>query len=332
MPVSPATGAPAVVELGDEVAHALARGDAVVALESTIISHGLPRPRNHELALALEGIVRDQGACPATIAVIDGTPKAGLNSGELERVAFEGGFRKLGLRDLALAMASSSSGATTVSATAYLAAKAGIRVFATGGLGGVHRGWTESWDESADLEALARTKVTVVCSGAKSVLDVPATLQRLETLNVPVLGFRCREFPGFYLHSSGERLDWWVEEADQVATVMSRQDKLGVTTALVLANPVPLEAQLDPELHDRVLTQALEAARADGVGGQALTPYLLARMFEGTAGASLEANVTAVKGNAALASRVATAWADGRAKDVADGRAKGVPALGSAVP
>lgn len=309
MPSMSANGARSAVQLGDEVATALSEGAAVVALESTIIAHGVPRPRNQELAHELEDIVRQHGACPATIAVIDGVPKAGLDSSELDRIAKDSDFRKFGLRDLALAMAGHANGATTVSATAYVAARAGIRVFATGGVGGVHRGWAESWDESADLEALARTKVTVVCSGAKSILDVPATLQRLETLNVPIVGYRCREFPGFYLHSSHQPLDWWVEGPDEVAAIMLRQDDLGVSAALVVANPVPIEAQLDPDLHDKVLGAALDAAQREGVSGQELTPYLLARMVEGTSGASLEANLVAVKGNAALAAQVSMAWA-----------------------
>ncbi|WP_084960408.1 pseudouridine-5'-phosphate glycosidase [Thermoactinospora rubra] len=294
----------------DEVAAALSAGGPVVALESTIISHGLPRPRNLEVARELEEIVRSAGAVPATIAVLDGVARAGLTDAELERVAMEDGLRKLGQRDLPVAAALKASGATTVSATSFLAARAGIRIFATGGLGGVHRGWTEDQDESADLDTLARTRLTVVCAGVKSILDVPATLQRLETRGVTVVGYRTDRFPGFYLHSSGQPVDWRIETPEEAAAIMRGQDALGgPQTALVVANPVPAEQQLDPELHDRVLAEALAAAERDGVTGQAITPFLLGYLVEATGGASLEANLAAVRGNAALAARIAVAWA-----------------------
>ncbi len=303
-----AVAAPA---LSDEVADALARRAPVVALESTIIAHGLPRPRNLQVARELEQIVRDAGAVPATVAVLDGVPRVGLDKDQVERVAQDPSLRKLGFRDLAPALATGASGATTVSGTAFLAARAGIRVFGTGGLGGVHRGWTEVQDESADLSLLARTRITVVCAGVKSILDVPATLQRLETLGVGVLGYGTDRFPGFYLTDSGEPVDWTVRAPDEVAAVMAAQDALGGhESALIVANPVAPERQLDPELHDRVLAQALAAADREGVTGQAITPFLLAYLTEHTDGASLEANLAAVRGNVALAGAIAASWAE----------------------
>ncbi|MFC0863364.1 pseudouridine-5'-phosphate glycosidase [Sphaerimonospora cavernae] len=297
------------MRVSDEVAGALADGRPVVALESTIISHGLPQPRNLQVALELEGIVREAGSVPATIAVLDGVPHVGLDKTGLERIATEPGLRKLGFRDLAPAAALGLSGATTVSGTSFLAARAGIRVFATGGLGGVHRGWTAVQDESADLDMLSRTRITIVCAGVKSILDVPATLQRLETRQVTVVGYRTDHFPGFYLHSSGEPVDWRVETPAETAGIMRAQDALdGPETALIVANPVPVELQLDPSLHDRVLSEALRAADERGVTGQAITPFLLEYLVEGTGGASLEANLSAVRGNTRLAAEIAASW------------------------
>ncbi|MGC0314130.1 pseudouridine-5'-phosphate glycosidase [Kitasatospora acidiphila] len=301
---------PTTFQYSAEVRDALDRGAPVVALESTIIAHGLPRPRNLAVAGELEELVRAHGAVPATIAVLDGTVRIGLDAGGLDRVANQEGLRKFGFRDLAPALATGASGATTVSGTAFLAARAGIRVFATGGLGGVHRDWISTQDESADLGLLARTRITVVCAGVKSILDVPATLQRLETLGVGVIGFGAEEFPGFYLSSSGNPVDWTLHEPAQVAAAMRAQDALGgPESALVVANPVPREEQLDPLLHDRVLADGLAAADREGVTGQAVTPFLLAYLTEHTKGASLEANLAAVRGNVRLAARIAAAWA-----------------------
>ncbi|OPG03395.1 pseudouridine-5'-phosphate glycosidase [Microbispora sp. GKU 823] len=300
------------MRVSDEVAEALATGRPVVALESTIISHGLPQPRNLQVALELEDLVRQAGAVPATVAVLDGVPRVGLDKDGLERIATEPGLRKLGFRDLAPAAALGLSGATTVSGTSFLAARAGVRVFATGGLGGVHRGWTTVQDESADIDTLSRTRITVVCAGVKSILDVPATLQRLETKQVTVVGYRTDEFPGFYLHSSGEPVDWRVETPQEAAGIMRAQDTLGgLDTALIVANPVPADLQLDPDLHDRVLAEGLRAAEERGVTGQAITPFLLEYLVEGTGGASLEANLAAVRGNTRLAGEIAAAWAAG---------------------
>ncbi|MEV6739809.1 pseudouridine-5'-phosphate glycosidase [Streptomyces sp. NPDC051104] len=296
--------------VSEEVREALAARRPVVALESTIIAHGLPRPRNLQVALELEDVVRQEGAVPATIAVLDGRPHVGLGKDQVERVANEDGIRKLGHRDLPLAVAAGVSGATTVSATALLASLAGVRVFATGGLGGVHREWTVTQDESADLGLLARTRITVVCAGVKSILDVPATLQRLETLGVAVAGYRTDRFPGFYLSDSGHPVDWTLETPGQVAEVMRAQDALGATrSALIVANPVPVAEQLDPELHARVLADALTACHEEGVTGQAVTPFLLDHLVRHTDGASLSANLAAVRGNVRLAARIAAAWA-----------------------
>jgi pseudouridylate synthase len=299
-----------VLMVSEEVREALATGRPVVALESTIIAHGLPRPRNLQVALELEDAVRQEGAAPATIAVLDGQPRVGLDKEQVERIANEDGIRKLGQRDLPLAIATGASGATTVSATALLAARAGVRVFATGGLGGVHREWTLTQDESADLGLLARTRITVVCAGVKSILDVPATLQRLETLGVAVAGYGTDRFPGFYLSDSGHPVDWTLESPGEVAAVMRAQDTLdGPATALIVANPVPEAQQLDPALHARVLADALHACEAEGVSGQAVTPFLLDHLVRHTDGASLEANLAAVRGNVRLAGRIAAAWA-----------------------
>ncbi|MFK0013950.1 pseudouridine-5'-phosphate glycosidase [Streptomyces sp. NPDC091027] len=302
--------APGVPVLSEEVREALAQGRPVVALESTIIAHGLPRPRNLEVGLELEELVRAEGAVPATVAVVDGVARAGLDKTQLERIAAGDGVRKLGHRDLAPALATGATGATTVSATAFLAARAGLRVFATGGLGGVHREWAQTQDESADLSLLARTRITVVCAGVKSILDVPATLQRLETLGVGVLGYGTDRFPGFYLADSGEPVDWTVHRPEEVAAVMAAQDALGgPESALLVANPVAAADQLDPELHDRVLADALAAAREQGITGQAVTPFLLGFLVRATGGASLEANLAAVRGNVRLGARIAGARA-----------------------
>ncbi|MEJ1196683.1 MULTISPECIES: pseudouridine-5'-phosphate glycosidase [unclassified Streptomyces] len=297
--------------VSEEVRAAIDARHPVVALESTIMAHGLPRPRNLLVARELEEAVRQEGAIPATIAVLDGRPHVGLDKEQLERVANEDGIRKLGHRDLPLAVAAGASGATTVSATAQLAALAGVRVFATGGLGGVHREWTVTQDESADLGLLARTRITVVCAGVKSILDVPATLQRLETLGVAVAGYGTDRFPGFYLSDSGHPVDWTLDTPEQVATVMRAQDALGgPRSALVVAHPVPEEEQLDPALHARVLADALHACEEAGVTGQAVTPFLLDYLVRHTDGASLSANLAAVRANVRLAARVAAAWAE----------------------
>lgn len=292
-----------------EVAEALAAGRPVVALESTIISHGLPRPDNLVAAQEFEAIVRDAGAVPATIAVLDGELKAGLTSPELERIAHED-IPKLSVRDLPVVLAQGGSGATTVAATSYIADKAGIRVFATGGLGGVHRGASASFDESADLTVLGEVPITVVSAGVKSILDIGATLERLETLGVVVLGFRTDEFPSFWLTSSGHRLDWRVEDAFAVAAVMSSRDALGQPAGIVVANPLPIEKQLDPTVHDAALAQALGEAEQQGLSGKDVTPFLLQRIVEITGGESLRVNLDIARNNIEVATRIAKAWVE----------------------
>jgi pseudouridylate synthase len=297
-------------EVADEVADALAGGRGVVALESTLIAHGLPQGPNLEVARRLEQIVRDVGAVPATIAVVDGRPRIGLDDAALTRIATEEDVLKLSVRDLPIATATGRTGATTVASTAHLAAMAGIGVFATGGLGGVHREARDSWDESADLAALAATPVVVVCAGVKSILDVAATLERLETLGVPVLGYGTTDFPGFYLHSSGQQLDWSVASAAEVADVVLAMDALALDDrALVLANPIPADDQLDPAVHDRVLHAGLGLLQSRRITGKDVTPFLLDHFHAETGGESLRVNIRVVERNAALAADVAVALA-----------------------
>ncbi|HEY2271490.1 MAG TPA: pseudouridine-5'-phosphate glycosidase [Jatrophihabitantaceae bacterium] len=291
-----------------EVADTLATGGPVVALESTIISHGLPRPENLTIARDIEDAVRAGGAVPATVAVVDGTACIGLDDAALERVARGDDVVKVSVRDVATVAARGGMGATTVASTAHLAARAGIAVFATGGLGGVHRGAVETWDESADLTTLSRTPVLVVCAGVKSILDVGATLERLETLNVGVLGYRTDHFPGFYLRDSGHRLDWRVDSPDEVAAVLAARRGLGTDAfGLVLANPIAPTDELDRALHDEVLASGLAAAAAADVRGKDVTPFLLDWFHRETHGASLAANIALVLGNARLAAEVAVA-------------------------
>ena len=284
-PPAPAAGRSAT--LSPEVLAALAEGRPVVALESTLLAHGLPRPDNRQAAEDVEAAVRAGGAVPATIAVLDGVPHVGLTAEQVDRVCGDPGLAKLGVRDLPVAAALGRSGATTVSSTALLAARAGIGVFATGGLGGVHRHAADSFDESADLVALARTSLLVVCAGVKSILDVPATLERLESLSVSVVGYRTTAFPGFYVTDSGARLDWAVADPGQAAAVFAARRDLA-PGAVVVANPLP-------------------AAAEAGGQGKAVTPFLLDHLHRASAGATLAVNVRLVLRNAELAGRIATA-------------------------
>ena len=295
------------MRIAPEVAEAVAGGRPVVALESTLISHGLPRRRNLEVAHELEAAVRDGGATPATIAVVAGEPRVGLDADALEAIA-GGDVVKCGVRDLAVVVARGGHGATTVASTAWLAARAGISIFATGGLGGVHREARETWDESADLETLGRVGIAVVCSGVKSILDVGATLERLETLGVTVLGYNTDRFPGFYLHDSGFPAPWRVDTPAEVAAVLAARRRLGSDDrALVVANPLPVEEQLDPAMHDGVLAAGLAAAAEAGISGKEVTPFLLDFFHRETGGASLDANVRLVLRNARLAAEIAAA-------------------------
>ncbi|MDT7720308.1 MAG: pseudouridylate synthase [Mycobacterium sp.] len=293
-----------------EVRDALAAGRPVVALESAIISHGLPRPDNLRIAREIEEAVRSGGAVPATIAIIGGEPHVGLNDTALRRVAEGDAVVKVSVRDVAVLAARGGDGGTTVASTAHLAAAAGITVFATGGLGGVHRGARDSWDESADLMTLSRTGVLVVCAGVKSILDVGATLERLESLNVAVIGYRTDRFPGFYLADSGHPVGWRVETPAQAADVLRAGRRLGTDGyGLVLANPIAPGDEMDRALHDPVLAAGLAAAETQGVRGKDVTPFLLDFFHRETHGASIAANVALVLSNARLAAEVAAALA-----------------------
>lgn len=301
---------PTLLDLHPDVAAALDDQRPVVALESTIISHGMPWPQNAETALAVEAEVRAHGAVPATIAVIDGRLKAGLTREEIERLGRSGSeVAKVSRRDMALLVSRGGTGATTVAATMIVAALAGIRVFATGGIGGVHRGAETSFDISADLQELARTPVAVVCAGAKSILDLRLTLEYLETHGVPVLGYRIDRLPAFFARDSGLDLDARLEEPADIARVMKAQWALGFNGGMVVANPIPAEFALPEETVNRAIEQALADARAQGLSGKAVTPFLLARVTALTGGVSLAGNIQLVLNNARLAAGVAVAYA-----------------------
>ena len=297
------------MRLSAEVADALAAGRAVVALESTIIAHGLPHPDNLRVAGEIEDAVRSAGAVPATIAVLDGEVRVGLDADALKRIGAGEDVAKCSVRDLPVVCARGGDGATTVAATAHLAVRAGIGVFATGGIGGVHRDAAASFDESADLVALGRLPICIVCAGVKSILDVGATLERLETLGVTVLGFRTDQLAGFYLTDSGHPVPWRVESAAEVAAIMQAREDVGAPGAVLVANPLPPGEQLDPQLHQRVLDEALAAGADMGIHGKAITPFLLDRLRRDTEGESLRANATLVLRNAALAGEIAVAAA-----------------------
>lgn len=295
-----------MIQYSKEVDTAIRGGAPVVALESTIISHGLPRPTNLTVARDVEEIVRSRGAVPATIAIIRGVIHVGLESEELELVANEGGIRKASIRDLPVVTARSLSAATTVAATSHLAHQAGISIFATGGLGGVHRGAQESWDESADLHSLATIPVMVISAGAKSILDVAATLERLETLSVPIVGYRTSRFPGFYLADSGFDVEYRVDSPEEIAAIWRERNSVGVSrSGMVIANPV--EKQMDPKLHAETLEKGMKAASQSSVSGKAVTPFLLDYFHRNTNGESLRVNIDIIKANAALAADIAVA-------------------------
>jgi pseudouridylate synthase len=306
-----------LVEVSPKVSEALAAGAPVVALESTIISHGLPRPGNLAAAREFEAILARQEVTPATIALIDGVPKVGLGSQDLERIATDESVVKVSSRDIGIAMARKVTGGTTVAATSVLAARAGIRVFATGGLGGVHRGAAETFDESADLTVLSRTPITVVSAGVKSILDIPATLERLETLSVAVVGYRTNRFPAFWLSDSGYDLDWRADTPEEIAGIMAAREAFGEQSALLVANPLAPADQLDPEVLTGALTDALAAAARLGVRGKAVTPFLLDHIQNVTGGASVAVNLTIARGNIALAGQISRAWAERTAEPLA---------------
>ena len=294
------------IKYSSEVAQALKTGKPIVALESTIISHGLPRPSNLEVAKECEAIVRNHGAVPATIALLDGKILIGLEAHELEAIANRDDISKASIRDLAIIIAQNKSAATTVAATAHIAAVAGIKVFATGGLGGVHRGASVSFDESADLTALSQLDMTVVCAGVKSILDVHATLERLETLAIGLVGYRTNSFPGFYLTDSGYTLEHRVESATEIAEIIKvRTDIATQFKALIVANPVKVE--MPKARHDEILASGLARAQQDGIDGKAVTPYLLEHFHKASNGESLKINTEIIKSNCALAAEIAVA-------------------------
>ena len=299
------------IVMTDEVADAVGAGRPVVALESTILAHGLPRGENRLAADRIEDAVRAGGAVPATVAVLDGAVRIGLGPAELDRLCDRDGIAKLSVRDLGAALALGVDGATTVASTSALAHRAGIAVFATGGLGGVHREAGETFDVSADLRVLGRTPIVVVCAGVKSILDVGGTLEYLETLSVPVLGYRTDRFPGFYLSDSGFGVPWRIDDAAQAAAILVRRRRLGLDdAAVVVANPLPPDRQLDPGLHDRTLEQGLAMLAAESVTGKDVTPRLLEFFHRATAGASLRVNLELVLSNATLAAAIAVALAE----------------------
>jgi len=298
-----------MLSLTDEVATALRDGTPVVALESTIISHGMPYPQNVEMAVEVEGIVREHGAVPATIAVLDGRPRIGLDRESLELLASHGDVMKVSVRDLPFVVARGIHGATTVAATMRLAALAGIRTFVTGGLGGVHRGAQQTFDVSADLTELGTTGVAVVCAGVKSILDIGLTLETLETLGVPVLAHGSDEFPSFFSRSSGHLAPMRVDSPAEVAAVMAAKWDLGIAGGLVVANPIPVEDEIPAEEIGGIIDRALADMDALGIHGKEATPYLLGRLVEITAGASLAANIALVRNNARLGAAIAREYA-----------------------
>lgn len=305
MPYMPAPVSPAI-RVAPEVAEALADGRAVVAMESTLLAHGLPAPQNRSAADVLEAAVRFHGAVPATVAVLGGEPVVGLSPTELDRVC-GGELVKLSERDLGVACGLGRDGATTVAATAVLARAVGVDLFATGGLGGVHRDARTTWDVSADLAVLARTGVLVVCSGVKSILDVAATLEVLESLSVPVLGYRTAAFPGFYRCDSGHPVPWRVDSPTEAAAAWRAHRDLGAPAGMVLAQPVPAADELDAALHDRLLAEGIALIRERGIGGKDVTPALLEHFHSASNGASLHTNLALVRANVELAARVAVA-------------------------
>jgi pseudouridylate synthase len=295
--------------LTDEVSEALRDGAPIVALESTIISHGMPYPQNVEMATGVEQVVRDLGAVPATIAVLGGRPCIGLGSADLELLATSADVNKVSVRDLPVVIARCGHGATTVAATMRLAALAGIRVFVTGGLGGVHRGGHRTLDISADLTELSTTDVAVISAGVKSILDIGLTLEALETLRVPVLAYRTDEFPAFFSRTSGHQAPMRVDTPDEIATIMATKWDLGIGGGIAVANPIPTADEIPAEEINSIISHAVEDMNTRGIHGKEITPFLLGRIVELTDGASLTANIALVNNNARLGAEVAAAYA-----------------------
>lgn len=301
------------IHISPEVREAVEAGEPVVALESTIFTHGLPRPRNTEVAEEAEGIVRDAGAIPATIGVVHGTPIVGLTMDEITELGNDDDVRKASIRDLAIIGTSGKNAGTTIAATTFLAHRAGIGVFATGGLGGVHHGASENFDESADLPALAKYPIALVSSGAKAVLDIRATLERLETLSIPIVGYRTNVYPGFYVVDSGFTVADRIESAADAAAIIAAQRELGLDASLLIGNPVPEAEQLDPSMLDDIVQKAWDALEAENIEGQRVTPFLLDFIRRETGNASLDANVALYRNNVRLASEIASALTTQRA-------------------
>jgi len=294
------------LELSSEVSAALKANKPVVALESTIISHGMPYPQNKETALAVEKLIRDNGAVPATIALIGGKLKAGLSEAEIEYLAKKGrDVLKVSRRDFPFVLASKADGATTVAGTMVVAEMAGIKIFATGGIGGVHREGNVTFDVSADLQELARTSVAVVCAGAKSILDLPLTLEYLETYGVPVVGYGTGEFPAFYTRSSGLKLEYRLDSAEEIAAMLNAKWTMGLSGGVVVANPIPEAFAMDSALITGAIEKALKEAKNAGIKGKETTPFLLAKIKELTGGDSLDSNIELVYNNARLAAKIA---------------------------
>lgn len=294
------------LKISEEVRYALEHGKPVVALESTIISHGMPYPDNVKTALTVEKTVRENGAVPATIAIIKGVPTVGLSEEEIEHLGKEGTkVVKVSRRDIPVVIAKKLDGATTVASTMIFAEMAGIKVFATGGIGGVHRGATETMDISADLEELHQTNVTVVCAGAKSILDLGLTLEYLETKGVPVLGYKTEELPAFFTRKSGFKVDYRMDSPEEIAAAVKAKDALGLSGGMLVANPVPEEYSMDPDKIEAVISEAVEEAKALGIAGKKVTPFLLEKIRNVTGGDSLFTNVKLVLNNAALAAKIA---------------------------
>lgn len=298
------------LDIAPEVAQALAEGTPVVALESTIISHGMPYPQNVEMAQTVESIIREEGAVPATIAIMDGKYKIGLSAEDLERLATEKDVAKVSRRDLALILAQKKIGATTVATTMIGAHLAGIPYFVTGGIGGVHRGYEETMDVSADLEELAQTPVTVICAGAKSILDLPRTLEYLETKGVPVLGYRTDVLPAFYTSKSSYKLNSRVESVEEIAQMDKVSHELGLSAGSLVVNPIPAEHELDADYIDEIIAQAVVEAEKAGITGKDMTPFLLGKIVELTGGESLKANIQLVYNNAKVGARIAKAYSE----------------------
>ena len=299
------------LDIKPEVAEALAAGKPVVALESTIISHGMPYPQNVETALAVEQIVRDNGAVPATIAVIGGRLKAGLTPEEIEYFGKKGlDITKASRRDLAVLCARGEDGATTVTTTMIIAHMAGIKVFATGGIGGVHRGAETTMDISADLEELAQTPVMVICAGAKSILDLGLTLEYLETHGVPVVGYETKKLPAFYTRESDFEVDYRMDSPEEIAKAFKVQNEMGLRGGMLVANPIPVEYSMDAKVINAAIDQAVKEAEEKGIHGKETTPFLLARVTELTGGNSLDSNIQLVFNNARLASKISAAYCE----------------------